>query len=122
MQIIPVSDLSAKESLHALRAFRQDFLQTRFSSPDFEEDSPRVLERVLSITGGRLSSLSHVARSNVNEMEQTAERMLRGEKAWLLSQIGLIPDCDDDVMDEVRSAVLFISRSYDLSRNGFTIS
>ena len=26
--------------------------------------------------------------------------MLTVEKAWLLSQIGLIPNCDDDVMDE----------------------
>ena len=28
------------------------------------------------------------------------EEMLAVEKAWLLSQVGLIPDCDDDVMDE----------------------
>lgn len=34
-------------------------------------------------------------------MEEMAEHMLRVEKGWLLSQIGLIPDCDDDVMDEV---------------------
>jgi hypothetical protein len=109
MHILSVSDLSTQESLHALRALRHSFLQNRSLSPEAEDWSPRVMERVISITGGRLSSLSHVARSNVNEMEQTAERMLQGEKAWLLSQIGLIPNCDDDVMDEVRSAILFIA-------------
>jgi hypothetical protein len=31
-----------------------------------------------------------------------ANHLLGIEKGWLLSQIGLIPDCDDDVMDEVR--------------------
>ena len=30
-----------------------------------------------------------------------ATNMLKIEKAWLQSQIGLIPDHDDDVMDEV---------------------
>ena len=35
-------------------------------------------------------------------MGEMARHMLSVEKAWLLSQIGLIPDCDDDVMDEVR--------------------
>lgn len=33
-------------------------------------------------------------------MVGTAKQLLSIEGAWLLSQIGLIPDCDDDVMDE----------------------
>jgi len=33
-------------------------------------------------------------------MVNTAKKLLSVEKGWLLSQIGLIPDCDDDVMDE----------------------
>lgn len=31
-----------------------------------------------------------------------ADHLLNVEKANLLSRIGLIEDCDDDVMDEVR--------------------
>ena len=31
-----------------------------------------------------------------------ARHLMTVEKGWLLSQIGLIQDCDDDVMDEVR--------------------
>lgn len=34
-------------------------------------------------------------------MVKAAKKMLQREKGWLLGQIGLIPDCDDDVMDEV---------------------
>lgn len=52
------------------------------------------------MVGGRLLCLARVAKaSDVIEM---ANRMLNMEKAWFLSQIGLIPDCDDDVLDEVR--------------------
>lgn len=40
-------------------------------------------------------------------MEEMAGHMLHVEKGWLLSQIGLIPDHDDDVMDEVSSPPLF---------------
>ena len=29
-----------------------------------------------------------------------AEKLLQRERAWLLSEVGLIPDCDDDVVDE----------------------
>ncbi|KAK7045536.1 hypothetical protein VNI00_007368 [Paramarasmius palmivorus] len=61
------------------------------------EDSSEI-EEAVSIVGGRLSYLNKIARSkNVKEM---ADRLLRQEKAWLLGQIGLIVDCDDDVMDE----------------------
>jgi hypothetical protein len=33
-------------------------------------------------------------------MDAAAARLVTHEKGWLLSQIGLIPDHDDDVMDE----------------------
>ncbi|KAK7026715.1 hypothetical protein VNI00_015488 [Paramarasmius palmivorus] len=61
-------------------------------------EDPSEIEEAVSIVGGRLSYLNKIARSkNVKEM---ADRLLRQEQAWLLSQIGLIVDCDDDVMDE----------------------
>lgn len=59
-----------------------------------------IISEAVSIVGGRLQYLNKVSKArNMGEM---ARHMLSIEKAWLLSQIGLIPDCDDDVMDEVR--------------------
>jgi hypothetical protein len=37
-------------------------------------------------------------------MVEMARQMMAVEKGWLLGRIGLIQDCDDDVMDEVRFA------------------
>lgn len=53
-----------------------------------------------AISGGRLAYLSRLARSR--DILHHTERLKHGEKAWLMTNIGLIPDCDDDVMDEVR--------------------
>jgi hypothetical protein len=63
------------------------------------EPKPAVLQRVISLVGGRMSYLNKATRSE--DMVEMAEHMKNIEKGWLLSQIGLIPDCDDDVMDEV---------------------
>lgn len=57
------------------------------------------LAEAVSTVGGRLLYLNKVSKAR-NAVEM-AKHMLSVEKAWLLSQIGLIPDCDDDVMDEV---------------------
>ena len=65
--------------------------------PAVAEDT-EACQQAVSIVGGRLSYLSRVCKAN--DMVQEARRMLTVEKAWLLSQIGLIPNCDDDVMDE----------------------
>lgn len=59
---------------------------------------PQVLDEVVNMVGGRLSYLNKISRSK--DMINTAEHMLAVEKEWLMSQIGLIADCDDDVMDE----------------------
>lgn len=48
------------------------------------------------MAGGRLSFLARVSRAA--DMEESAKVIVRHEKAWLQS---LIPDHDDDVMDEV---------------------
>lgn len=110
MQVLTVADLSTRESLRALHAFRHHPSQLpsrKALQAQIDEDQQSgVYHEVLQYTGGRLSYLSRVARSQ--DMRQTAERMLRLEKGWLLGQIGLIPDCDDDVMDEVRLP-LFLS-------------
>ena len=48
--------------------------------------------------GGRLGFLSRVA--NKKNMLKAAQDILFEEKQWLLNQCGLIPDFDDDVMDQ----------------------
>ncbi|KAG0697745.1 hypothetical protein DFH29DRAFT_878492 [Suillus ampliporus] len=49
---------------------------------------------VVHVVGGRQSYLNKVSRAE--EMLQAAEELLRLEKAWLESCLGLIPDCDID--------------------------
>lgn len=60
-----------------------------------------TFQRALSYVGGRLSYISKVSKAP--DIVDMARHLLANEKGWLLSQIGLIPDCDDDVMDEVRA-------------------
>jgi hypothetical protein len=50
------------------------------------------------LVGGRLGFLSVVA--NKTDMLSACDDILQQEKQWLLNQCGLIPDFDDDVMDE----------------------
>lgn len=57
-----------------------------------------LIEKAVEVVGGRLSYINKVAKSR--DMVRMANEMLEVESAWLLSQIGLITDCDDDVMDE----------------------
>ncbi|KAG8980682.1 hypothetical protein FRB90_007542 [Tulasnella sp. 427] len=90
MRVIPVRDLHGTASLAALRHLRQQHFGKA------EDDS--VLLEVLKIVGGRLSRMNSLARED--NILDAANRMLNNEKGWILSLIGLIPDCDDDVMDE----------------------
>ena len=53
----------------------------------------------VNTVGGRLAYLNKVARNP--DMVGHAKHLLQIEQAWLQSQIGLIQDHDDDVMDEV---------------------
>ncbi|KAH7883207.1 hypothetical protein F5I97DRAFT_1930780 [Phlebopus sp. FC_14] len=90
MHVLSIRDLPWTQACHALTHMRI----TR------QKDQPKgeIVKKVISLVGGRLSYLSKVSRSQ--DMVQGAHEILLWEKAWLLSQIGLIPDCDDDVMDE----------------------
>ena len=63
------------------------------------EESEEKLREIVRMAGGRLSFLARVSRAP--DMEESARVIVKHEKAWLQSQIGLIPDHDDDVMDEV---------------------
>ncbi|KAI6046458.1 hypothetical protein EDC04DRAFT_2864870 [Pisolithus marmoratus] len=48
-----------------------------------------TIDRIVTLVGGRRRICSRVPCD-----------LVEWEREWLLSQIGLIPDCDDDVMDE----------------------
>lgn len=93
-QVLTVYDLTPEEALRACRRMRH-----YVSLPVLDEDT---VTQAISLLGGRLSYLNRVSRGR--DMVEMARQMLAVEKGWLLGRIGLIRDCDDDVMDEVRFA------------------
>jgi hypothetical protein len=90
-----VYDLTPEEAKGVYKQLRH---YTSFPIP-IEE----ILSQAISISGGRLAYLSRISKAR--DMVKMAHHMLAVEKGWLLSRIGLIRDCDDDVMDEVRPAI-----------------
>ncbi|GAA5858845.1 hypothetical protein JCM8547_005010 [Rhodosporidiobolus lusitaniae] len=54
--------------------------------------------KVWDLIGGRLALLSKVVGRE--DMQEAARDLVDEEKEWLHSRLGLIPDHDDDVMDE----------------------
>ncbi|EGO00723.1 hypothetical protein SERLA73DRAFT_121157 [Serpula lacrymans var. lacrymans S7.3] len=90
MHVISIHDLNSTQAEQALTQIRRTARKPLTSLNDPKE--------VVSLLGGRLALLNRASRAD--DMVQSAREMLRFEKAWLQSQIGLIPDCDDDVMDE----------------------
>lgn len=114
LKVVSIGDLSFEKARHALTRMR---MNRHKSQPDQE-----TIDQVVSLVGGRMSFLSKMSRTR--DMLKSAQEVVDWEKAWLLSQIGLIPDCDDDVMDEVRlssllagdNLVRFIINEY--SKNG----
>lgn len=91
--MLSVYDLDNTEAIQAS-------MHIRHSSRRKMENIETVREAV-SIVGGRLSYLSRVSKAR--DMLEMANHLKTVEKGWLLSRIGLIQDCDDDVMDEVRA-------------------
>ncbi|KAF7321531.1 hypothetical protein MKEN_00674000 [Mycena kentingensis (nom. inval.)] len=91
MHVLSISDLDNKEAFHAATRM--------YTSMKKAKHVPQgIIQDAIEIVGGRLSYLNKVARSR--DLVAMAKHLLEVEKAWLRSQIGLIPDCDDDVMDE----------------------
>lgn len=93
MHVLSVYDLDNKEAVQAS-------INMRRHSTRGKENIETVREAV-SIVGGRLSYLSRVSKAR--DMLEMADHLKTVERGWLLSRIGLIRDCDDDVMDEVRT-------------------
>ncbi|KAI0276262.1 hypothetical protein BGY98DRAFT_986616 [Russula aff. rugulosa BPL654] len=90
MNVLTVYDLNPEEALRACRRMRHNV-----SLPVPAEDT---LTQAISLLGGRLSYLNRVSRAR--DMVEMARQMMAVEKGWLLGRIGLIQNCDDDVMDE----------------------
>ncbi|KAG6857194.1 hypothetical protein H0H87_008259 [Tephrocybe sp. NHM501043] len=89
-KVLSIYDLDTTESLHAATRLRMN--SRRPPGP------PEQLQEAVSLVGGRLAYLNKIAKAK--DAVSMAQHLKAVEKAWLLSQIGLIPDCDDDVMDE----------------------
>ncbi|KAI0262547.1 hypothetical protein BC834DRAFT_890694 [Gloeopeniophorella convolvens] len=90
MHVLTIYDLDVKEADNACQRMRH---YTALPNPP-----PEALAEATSIVGGRLAYLNRISRAR--DMVGMARHMLTVEKGWLLSRIGLIEDCDDDVMDE----------------------
>lgn len=116
-QVLSIYDLDHQEALQAN-------IRMRMNAIGGLEDSENH-RKAISVVGGRLSYLGKVSKAK-NMLEQ-AEHMLAVEKAWLQSQIGLIEDCDDDVMDEVNRELPLCSTSFltqfvnTISKNGVRV-
>ncbi|KAH7102268.1 hypothetical protein BKA62DRAFT_769970 [Auriculariales sp. MPI-PUGE-AT-0066] len=99
-QFLTIADLTAREAFSALQRLRR----TKTVVGEVLEHVLDDYHDVIQYTGGRLSLLNKVARSH--DMKSSAHDLLTVEKGWLRSRIGLIEDCDDDVMDEASSKLL----------------
>ncbi|GAA6059373.1 hypothetical protein JCM10212_003271 [Sporobolomyces blumeae] len=66
--------------------------------PSHPRVTPEQSLKIWDLVGGRLSYLSKVVKSD--DLEQAARDLVAEYKEWLHSRVGLIPDHDDDVMDE----------------------
>lgn len=112
MRVLSIYDLDNKEAIRTS-------INMRRGSPREKETIETVREAV-SIVGGRLSHLSMVSRAR--DMLEMANHLKTVEKGWLLSRIGLIQECDSDVLDEVRAIPesTFVMSTHMFSKNGVT--
>lgn len=99
MKVISIYDLNRREASQAFARMRH-----KAGKPPITD---HVFNDVFDYVGGRMALLNRVSKA-LNPIK-AAGTVLQTEKAWLLGQIGLIPDCDDDVMDEVGCCLLLSS-------------
>ena len=119
-QVVSVKDLKPHQAWHAARQIRLARTPHSHHSPSHSlppstpvtapdaTPTPDIYKHLVSLVGGRLSYLVQAALHG--DMLAHAKQMLDTEREWLQSQIGLIQDCDDDVMDEVRLPPSFAER------------
>ncbi|EJT96744.1 hypothetical protein DACRYDRAFT_92062 [Dacryopinax primogenitus] len=95
LQVMSISDLSQSEAVQTLQFMQQGIVD--------QENSELCLREAVRCVGGRLAVLNRIGQADDVLGKHFTEYLAR-EKAWLLAHIGLIPDHDDDVMDEQKFA------------------
>ena len=81
-QILSVYDLPHETAIKSLRRLYMD------AHPKSPRPDASVLEAVVNLVGGRTSYLNRCARSE--DMLEEAKFMVRSEREWILSKIGLM--------------------------------
>lgn len=103
MHVLSIRDLTPAET----HVFLSGTHKT--NHPDAPPVTRQQSMRIWDMIGGRLSFLSRLAK--FEDMDTAAEDMIDGEMHWLHHRLGLIPDHDDDVMDEQKvSSCSFVSQ------------
>ncbi|GAA6013350.1 hypothetical protein JCM11491_006363 [Sporobolomyces phaffii] len=92
MHTLSIRDLTPHETHTFLSGTHERLYPS--APPVTREQSLRIWDMI----GGRLSFLSKIAKSH--DLDESARDLVCEYKEWLHSRVGLIPDCDDDVMDE----------------------
>ncbi|EGG04445.1 uncharacterized protein MELLADRAFT_117080 [Melampsora larici-populina 98AG31] len=92
MSVLTIKDLTKSETIRAVCVERK-----KLWNEDRREGDEEI-EQVWKLVGGRIGHLSWCMKHK--DMIHAANIIIEREKQWLLSRIGLIVDCDDDVMDE----------------------
>ncbi|KAK4050464.1 hypothetical protein OIV83_003534 [Microbotryomycetes sp. JL201] len=92
MHVLSIRDLTPAET----HTFLSGTHKSNF--PDGQPVSRQLSNRIWDMIGGRLSFLARLAKHE--DMVEAAEAMIDSEMHWLHHRLGLIPDHDDDVMDE----------------------
>ncbi|GAA5972700.1 hypothetical protein JCM11641_002981 [Rhodosporidiobolus odoratus] len=96
MHVLSIRDLTPFETHTYLSGTHANYYPS--APPTTRAESLRIWDLI----GGRLSFLSKIVERD--NMEEAARDLVQEEKQWLLSRLGLIVDCDDDVMDEQKVA------------------
>ncbi|GAA5981417.1 hypothetical protein JCM10908_004103 [Rhodotorula pacifica] len=92
MHVLSVRDLTPHETFEYLSGTHARHY------PDAEPITKAQSLRVWDLIGGRLAYLSKAVKRR--DVEGAARDLVAEETEWLHSHLGLIPDHDDDVMDE----------------------
>ncbi|EMD35604.1 hypothetical protein CERSUDRAFT_53542 [Gelatoporia subvermispora B] len=95
MHVLSVWDLNSTEAAQAIVRLRQ---AVKRIIPESHE-----LSQVIALMGGRLAHLNKVAHAA--DMLGMAHRLVQAEKAWLLTLIGLIPECDGGALEDQKWSV-----------------
>ncbi|KAF8320502.1 hypothetical protein DL93DRAFT_2052955 [Clavulina sp. PMI_390] len=107
LKIISISDLSREDSLRAFQKMSGDCFNLSSPIPwdpatNSTSTTKSLGDLVVELTGGRMSLLGKLAKSSrdLPGVQRAMQDILEAEKSFVLGLIGLIPDLDDDVMDE----------------------